>query len=800
MKKEIFKVELDGKIIFSKPLLPQDPLNSIREFIKPKIDFPFIFLDQEDNAIDQEDEKDYKLEDVHKGKIIKVKREGSGSVNNQNNSIKIFLNDKNICSIDCSQTQNLIIAREKIKEKFRDDFTFLDSDKNDVDQNDEGYYQIENILNSGVILIKAKISKTKDSAPATPINKEDLGNNKPKNPKKKTKIKISDFSKYQILNKRSDLITYKYSNLERTSNHKLVYQYFYDRFDVNDYSNAYVVLFCGKTGDGKSTAINAFFNIIKGVELRDDYRFILITEPQKKKGQAESQTDGVHLYYLKDYINKPVIIIDSQGYGDTRGQKYDEMVNDAFRFVFSNVIDHINAVCFISKSNTNRLDILTRYIFNSVTCLFSEDISENFIVTATFASKNTKEEGPAFVESIQTDAEFLNIKDRIEQKWWYAFDSKSILDNDEDKLTKYSFEQLNELYEEKVKKLRPKSVKKSAEVLETRNELKVQVNLLSDTFENLLVDQANLQEKEKVINEISGKITDMETRINNFMKDAQTLNPHQLEERMRELNLELSDKLNNLSNETVTEYITSCERNDNYTYTHCDTCERNCHNECDCNFQLFGRCKVFSWGIIGDKICEECRCPKDSHKNDHYHWIKKSINKIKDNADKIREEKDRNERERSRYLEEINQKKKSKSELDKQINELNFNKKKLTEEKTKNLKDKSDIEKKIINTSNQITYIIIKLKNISDKINSIAMNNNNLKTEDEYIDFLKDKMEEIGMQDEDQKKALKKMKENNRIFREVNQLDEKDIMSLNDSQLAEKLGVIIPKSKKEMVK
>ena len=54
-----------------------------------------------------------------------------------------------------------------------------------------------------------------------------------------------------------------------------------------------------------------------------------------------SQTDGVHLYYLKDYNNKPIIIIDSQGYGDTRGKIYDEKINQAFSHVFSNVIDHI---------------------------------------------------------------------------------------------------------------------------------------------------------------------------------------------------------------------------------------------------------------------------------------------------------------------------------------------------------------------------------------------------------------------------------------------------------------------------
>ena len=83
------------------------------------------------------------------------------------------------------------------------------------------------------------------------------------------------------------------------------------------------------------------------------------------------------------------------------------MVNEAFRFVFSEVIDHINAAFFIVKTNTNRIDILTKYIFSSVTCLFAEDISENFIILATFANKETISKGPAFVESIKTDADFL---------------------------------------------------------------------------------------------------------------------------------------------------------------------------------------------------------------------------------------------------------------------------------------------------------------------------------------------------------------------------------------------------------
>lgn len=76
------------------------------------------------------------------------------------------------------------------------------------------------------------------------------------------------------------------------------------------------------------------------------------------------------------------------------------------------------------------------------------------------------------------------------------------------------------------------------------------------------------------------------------------------------------------------------------------------------------------------------------------------------------------------------------------------------------------------------------------------MNNNHSKTEDEYIDSLKDKMDEVGLKDEDQKKALKEMKEKNRIFREVNNLNKEELLHLDDSAIASKLSIIIPKNKK----
>ena len=135
------------------------------------------------------------------------------------------------------------------------------------------------------------------------------------------------------------------------------------------------------------------------------------------------------------------------------------MLDEAFKYVFSNIKNHINAVCLISKSFQSRLDPLTRYIFSCITGLLSKEINENFIILSNFANKDTIRNGPCFIDDIIKDSDFSKIIKEIGGKWWFAFDSKSILENDFDKLTKYSFSQLNEFYEEKVKRLFQKVLK-----------------------------------------------------------------------------------------------------------------------------------------------------------------------------------------------------------------------------------------------------------------------------------------------------------------------------------------------------
>ena len=102
--------------------------------------------------------------------------------------------------------------------------------------------------------------------------------------------------------------------------------------------------------------------------------------------------------------------------------------------------------------------------------------------------------------------------------------------------------------------------------MKSRLELRPKLDLLNETFKDLMMNQGNLQLKIKDLAEISIKISDMENRIKMLENDAKTLNPEALERRMKELNEVLNDKLSNLCNETEEKFINSCEYDNNEEY------------------------------------------------------------------------------------------------------------------------------------------------------------------------------------------------------------------------------------------
>lgn len=109
--------------------------------------------------------------------------------------------------------------------------------------------------------------------------------------------------------------------------------------------------------------------------------------------QALSQTEWITTYILRETngsrINYQLNIIDTPGFGDTRGVERDQQIVTQIRKLFCGKglqgVAMIDAVCFLAKAPDARLTAVQRYIFQSVMSLFGKDIEKNICCLITFA-------------------------------------------------------------------------------------------------------------------------------------------------------------------------------------------------------------------------------------------------------------------------------------------------------------------------------------------------------------------------------------------------------------------------------
>ena len=97
-----------------------------------------------------------------------------------------------------------------------------------------------------------------------------------------------------------------------------------------------------------------------------------------------------------------MIIIDSQGFGDTRGFDKDLKINKAFEYVFSQIIDHFYIICITVNVTDKRFGPEMKYIYSAITSLFADNISDNFIIFGTHLLKSEMK-NPELMEIIIRD-------------------------------------------------------------------------------------------------------------------------------------------------------------------------------------------------------------------------------------------------------------------------------------------------------------------------------------------------------------------------------------------------------------
>lgn len=402
--------------------------------------------------------------------------------------IKIVINDKKIV-----QKQNLDMTldklRESLKDKLPNNYCFIMGENEFVDREQEFEFTIEDILNE-----YKEVNCSLDFNDVNvneKINVKENGNVNDNVDKKQ----ILQGAKY--LRKENNLELYLYSSkkikIEQTNKNENDKKYL---LDISKKINHKTILVVGETGSGKTTMINILINFLCDIDLKDDHRYILIDELANDSGvedyndQSKSKTSFITIYNIDSIGDYPSItIIDTPGFGDTRGKEFDKEIFKMINNLFTNFIDIIDAVCLIANATLYRLTESEKYIMRSIVSIFGNDIAENFILMLTHCDVGT----PGILHSLLNKESIFynNIYPYIkyDKNWYLKFNNMPAFfkDTSENLTEAWNMGMISfKLFIEKLAQLQPKSLKLSKEIIDFRKKMEVKILKIMPLYEEYL--------------------------------------------------------------------------------------------------------------------------------------------------------------------------------------------------------------------------------------------------------------------------------------------------------------------------
>lgn len=280
-------------------------------------------------------------------------------------------------------------------------------------------------------------------------------------------------------------------------------------------------------------------------------------------------------------INYTINIIDTPGFGDTRGIEKDQQTVDQIRHLFSETgpegVLYIDAICFIVKAPDARLTSSQIYIFNSLMALFGRDVESNICTLITFVDGTA----PPVLASLHKAKLPIGSVFEFNNSALFAANRRITKTSVSAMFWEIGFHSFQKFFDH-ICNLKTKSLSQTKDVLKEREHLKTIIFNIHNDIKVGLTKQAHLKREIDILQKHKADIT------NNKHFEYEV-------DEMKQIQDELKQGI----------HVTNCIK-----------CNVTCHENC-----AFGNDDdKFNCSAMKDGKCEVCinHCVWSDHKNARY--------------------------------------------------------------------------------------------------------------------------------------------------------------------------------------